>query len=108
MNYWGETPLEFLEASEQVRKAQENLRKSIQKEIDRQCYGWRKKVALLCRERADIRDCLQKGESSLALAKICENDAKWFPGLTDLHYADYLENPSLGLQHDPKDPSPAG
>jgi hypothetical protein len=95
---WGEIPQEMLDASEQVRKAQENLEKLIQAEVNRRCYAWRMKVAMILRERESLRAGLEAVESFVncpqetktALEILRADDAGWFPGTTPREYVDTL------------------
>lgn len=95
---WGEIPNEMLDASAQLRKAQDNLEKLVSDEINRRCYAWRMKVATILRERETIRDHLERGDSESALTLIRHNDAGWFRNTSSKEHIDELENCYLDLR----------
>jgi len=98
---WGEIPQEMLDASAQLQKAQENITKMVNDEINRRCYAWRMKVETLLREREALRAGLQSAEGFFncpqeiksALAVMRANDVLWFPQTTPADHIRKLENP---------------
>jgi len=95
---WGEIPQEMTDAAAQVRKAQANLEKLVQEEINRRSYNWKLKLATVLREReslrAHLRGALQcaPGAIESALTLLAEDDSFWFPGTTPTDYIEKLEN----------------
>ena len=90
----------MLDASAQVRKAQENLEKMVQDEIKRQTKLWRMKVALLLRERELVKHSLREvaefvncpSSVKSTMATFAFHDDLWFPGTNAADYAKLLED----------------
>ena len=96
---WGEIPVEMTDGAAQLRKAQENIKKLVDEEINRRvhyhCLNWRMKMARVLRERETLREHLEQGNPDIALTLIRHNDAGWFRNTSPKEHIKKLEDSYL-------------